>query len=335
MHSKDICKSGDRYGRLTIVSRNFEYEDLKVKNGQQRRPWYNCKCDCGNVCVVNGYNLTREITRSCGCMKWESKPQKLAGNDDLTGRVFGSLVVLGRDGHAKFGGGVHTKWMCRCERCGEVKSIRGSDLRLTHKVDCGCGMAERISDKRTEDLTGQIFGYLKVVRRDMSVGYKCGQHAKWICECGLCGKTESVDSNSLKSWKIMCGDCCGNSIGEKVISNLLVDNGITFEHDKTYLGCKNDKTGRGLRFDFIVNHNPVYIIEYDGSHHFKSAGKWDEHGDLDERKRKDAIKNHWCNANNIQLIRIPYTALPNLTIEDLQVETSKYLINNNGNLKES
>lgn len=127
----------------------------------------------------------------------------------------------------------------------------------------------------------------------------------------------------------MCGRCCKNSTGERVISDILSNNGIKFLHDKPYLDCKNDQTGFKLRFNFIVQHNPTYLIEYDGSHHFKPAGKWDNNSDLDERQRKDAIKNEWCRKNNIPLIRIPYTVLASLTVDDLRLETSKYLINNN------
>jgi len=38
------------------------------------------------------------------------------------------------------------------------------------------------------------------------------------------------------------------------------------------------------------------------------------------------IKNQWCKNNNIPLIRIPYTHLQNLCLEDLQLETSKFII---------
>ena len=39
----------------------------------------------------------------------------------------------------------------------------------------------------------------------------------------------------------------------------------------------------------------------------------------------DEIKNNWCIKNNIPLIRIPYTHLNNIKIEDLLLETSQYI----------
>jgi len=38
------------------------------------------------------------------------------------------------------------------------------------------------------------------------------------------------------------------------------------------------------------------------------------------------IKNQWCKENNIPLIRIPYTHLQDLCLEDLQLETSQFII---------
>ena len=46
-----------------------------------------------------------------------------------------------------------------------------------------------------------------------------------------------------------------------------------------------------------------------------------------ERQEHDKLKNEWCKENNIPLIRIPYTHLKDLCIEDLQLETTTFLIN--------
>lgn len=60
---KDL--TGKRFGRL-IVIRLLE----ERRNG---RTAYSCKCDCGNVVVVDGNNLisNSHSTRSCGCYKNE------------------------------------------------------------------------------------------------------------------------------------------------------------------------------------------------------------------------------------------------------------------------
>jgi hypothetical protein len=53
---------------------------------------------------------------------------------DLTGRRFGRLVVLRREG--RYPGGA-TTWSCRCD-CGTVKTIARGNLIKGNTVSCGC-----------------------------------------------------------------------------------------------------------------------------------------------------------------------------------------------------
>lgn len=43
-------------------------------------------------------------------------------------------------------------------------------------------------------------------------------------------------------------------------------------------------------------------------------------------QKYDELKNEWCKNNNIALIRIPYTHLNRITIEDLKIETSNFIL---------
>ena len=40
----------------------------------------------------------------------------------------------------------------------------------------------------------------------------------------------------------------------------------------------------------------------------------------------DSYKNNWCKENNIPIIRIPYTYQEKITIEDLLLESSNFLL---------
>jgi len=51
---KGKVEIGMRFGKLTVIDRNYE-----------TRKWV-CKCDCGNITEVNGSNLIRGLTTSCG-----------------------------------------------------------------------------------------------------------------------------------------------------------------------------------------------------------------------------------------------------------------------------
>ena len=79
-----------------------------------------------------------------------------------------------------------------------------------------------------------------------------------------------------------------------------------------------------MRFDFYINEDN-YIIEYDGEQHFKDTNGFFK-TTLEEIQKRDIFKNQWCKENNIPLIRIPYTRYDDLCIEDLLLETSKYVV---------
>ena len=53
---------------------------------------------------------------------------------------------------------------------------------------------------------------------------------------------------------------------------------------------------------------------------------WNNKENFLKTQERDALKNQWCKDNNIPLIRIPYTHLNNLKIEDLLLETSEYIV---------
>lgn len=249
---------------------------------------------------------------------------------DLTGCSYGALKVIGRDSSAQSGCGKHAKWICRCELCGRIISIKGSDLRSGRATDCGCKFREKCGRAHLVDRVGDTYGFLTVIRRDLTNGVKSGMHAKWICRCNLCGAEESVAANLISEFgKDRCHNCMKKSIGESRIADILDANDIQYVRDKKYLSCKNDKTNYALRFDFRIFNNEnecLYFIEYDGQQHFQPAPMWDNNGDLEERQRRDEFKNEWCLQNGFPLIRIPYTHLSALNIDDLRLESTRYRV---------
>ena len=56
-----VCKSGDKFGRLTLLH-SF------VENG--RRKWL-CRCNCGNEKIILQQSLPGGNTKSCGCLRVE------------------------------------------------------------------------------------------------------------------------------------------------------------------------------------------------------------------------------------------------------------------------
>ena len=66
---KLIDLTGKRFGRLVVVRR---VSDHIKPNGKKLVMW-ECKCDCGNVKEILGSNLTRGLTKSCGCLGYENR----------------------------------------------------------------------------------------------------------------------------------------------------------------------------------------------------------------------------------------------------------------------
>ena len=70
----------------------------------------------------------------------------------------------------------------------------------------------------------------------------------------------------------------------------------------------------------------LYLIEYDGIQHFKPGMFNGTEEDFVNTQIRDKQKNEYCKENGIPLIRIPYTYLDKLTIEDLILEKSQFKI---------
>lgn len=119
-----------------------------------------------------------------------------------------------------------------------------------------------------------------------------------------------------------CG-CLNQSHGELKIQQILKNNNIPYEMEKTFLSCVFEDSQQLARFDFYVNQS--YIIEFDGEQHFTYDNRgWNTKEHFMRLRAHDTYKNHWCKDNNIPIIRIPYTHLDNLELSDLLLETSPF-----------
>lgn len=123
--------------------------------------------------------------------------------EDLTGKKFGRLTVLGRaaDRYDK-DGKVKRYWLCECD-CGTQKEVRERALKEGTTKSCGCLQKEKLKitqKNNVKDLTGQKFGHLTPKYYDPNYINKNGKiHPVWWCECD-CGNPEliPVSSNNLK-----------------------------------------------------------------------------------------------------------------------------------------
>lgn len=237
---------------------------------------------------------------------------------NLIGQTYNKLTVIEETQKRDSSGCII--WKCQCE-CGNITFASSNALRSNHKKSCGClnkEQAQQLGWNNLNDLTGQKFGRLLVLHRVK--GKTDNSHrVYWQCQCD-CGNSYIANGHSLKNGTLQsCG--CLKSKGEEKIGLLLKKAKISYEKEKIF----NDF--RPYRFDFYINNS--YIIEYDGKQHFQDYSWGREHHSLQEIQERDMLKNNYCFNKNIPIIRIPYTHYDDLIIDDLMLETSKFIVKEN------
>ena len=215
----------------------------------------------------------------------------------LIGKTFGRLTVIERDLSKPIGHGYDSFWICECE-CGNIKSIRRSNLTRGKSLSCGCLRSELVTKKNTKDITGQHFGDLTALHNT----YFLSPHRSylWECEC-QCGNHIFVPLEVLtQNDKLNCGCKNVRSKGELEYKKYLDSHNIEYKEQYKFDDCRDKMP---LPFDFAIFENGqlVRLVEIDGEQH-RGYGLYAN----DLVSSHDKIKNDYCVSHNIELIRIPY-----------------------------
>lgn len=242
----------------------------------------------------------------------------------LIGKQFNKLKVIERvenDIH----GNAQWKCICTCENPLKEYIIATTNSLNRGKVQsCGCYQRERTSQVSKIDITGKTVGNFTALE---PTGNSRSGGVEWRCRCNLCGnenylmRTSSFNANIFKH----CGCQTCYSKGAEKIQSILDNNQIKYCLEKSFDDLRFQETNKKARFDFWVQDS--YIIEYDGIQHFKAGtGTWDSPEKVAATQHRDEIKNKYCFNHNIPIIRIPYTHMDKITLEDLLPETSQFLL---------
>jgi phage host-nuclease inhibitor protein Gam len=139
-------------------------------------------------------------------------------------------------------------------------------------------------------------------------------------KCNQCDYACSENSDLKKHIKTCTGEL-KISGGELAVRKVLELLDIEYKTEVSAIPNLN------LRFDFeIYINNETRYIEYDGQQHFmpvRFGGMSKEAAELNfiAAQERDNIKNDWCKANGLKLLRIPYTEFENIfTIIKIWVE---------------
>lgn len=215
---------------------------------------------------------------------------------DLTGKTFGRLKVLKRDDSIKSPRGVY--WICECE-CKNICSICGVELRNGKTKSCGC-LSKETRHKKRIDISGQTFNYLTVLNYDEEKSSLLKQ-TYWKCKCLLCGNIKSIKGSHLKEGSIKSCGCLKSSF-ELQITQILIDNNISFKKEFSFPDLKGEK--RLLFFDFAIfgNNELKYLIEYQGEQHYQSVPYYGGEEAFLKRQKYDKLKQEYCLKHNYPLI---------------------------------
>ena len=164
-------------------------------------------------CKVCGTEIERRNALYCSPMCLTKKPPI----EDLTGMVFGEYVVKGYYGWHDY----REYWNCQC-KCDKktINKVAKRHLVSGRAKSCGCLAIENANKARFQDLTGETFGYLTVIKRTempkhwskKGTAYNKSRHrTAYLCRCNHGGEGEPteviVEAAKLKSGRTSSCGC--------------------------------------------------------------------------------------------------------------------------------
>lgn len=132
--------TGKRFGRLVVTS--------YVGN----RKWL-CKCDCGNVNIVNAQNLKRGWIKSCGCWRIEKRQNSKIKREKLSCLSKDDVILKCLEkGVIKVNSDTGEIFSCRNSdgrNLRELKKLKGSNLNgyIVHTIGY-CGRRVQVKEHR-------------------------------------------------------------------------------------------------------------------------------------------------------------------------------------------
>ena len=281
---------------IGCISDDFFVESINdARSATKRTAYFNCRCCfCGRYKILFASQIRTHSRTKCSCRVYRN----------MLGTRVGNVDIIDYDEITKL-------FLVRC-RCGREFNRRKSEI---YRVWCGtdCTFKKQHSPKLI-DIIGNRYGKLVVLSELDKQTFLCS------CDCGNMFKTSK--RALLQNISTHCGCSRPISKGENKVRELLTTNNINFICEYYFQDLKFIDTNRCPKFDFYL---PDFncIIEFDGRQHFEINSFFDI---KDEIKDRDRVKTQYCLDNNIKLIRIPYTHLRKLELDDLLPKTSKFVI---------
>lgn len=197
------------------VGRAQDFSNQKINNWtilyrtvDPNRPMWVGKCNCGN------FGKLRASKWSQQCEECQHKNAQ----KNYEGQRFHKLIVL-NEREVRNG---KTYLKCKCD-CGNETWVSNGNLTSGEVKSCGC--LSKQCNRELEDLTGQVFNDLTVIKFAFS---KNGMRY-WQCKC-ICGKDKDVSTRDLKRGSVKSCGCRkylqinpGDRFGKLVVLNKITN----------------------------------------------------------------------------------------------------------------
>lgn len=116
---------GQKCGRLTVISR---------AENKDKRAYWNCLCECGNIKIVEGKRLRTGHTQSCGCIRKETISKQGINNRHNEEYIKQKLLEKGFELLSPYQG-ILKSAKHRCLKCNHI-FIRQIQSSLYHTSGC-------------------------------------------------------------------------------------------------------------------------------------------------------------------------------------------------------
>lgn len=196
--------------------------------------------------------------------------------------------------------------------CGHVWDIRPNNFLKGKRCPKCAGCLEKDTNIFKEEVFSKVKDEYTVLGEYITARIKIKMRHN------TCGNKYNVTPDGFLNKNTRCPKC-NEPHGERHIRNLLESLNIEYEHEKKFPDLKYQ---RQLRIDFYIPSLNL-AIEYDGMQHFELtdfSNKMTEEEKIKQFKiiqKRDKVKNDYCKAKGIGLIRFNYKQTQDEIIEIL------------------
>ena len=196
---KQWCLDNDRQDlldRWDYEKTGFKPEDITYSSNKD----VFFKCPEGihesakrKVFRVTGKNTDQRDFKCLECLNGHAQ-----NFEDLTGKVFGELIVLELDNkrnHSKTNDNNQTYWLCKCS-CGSTISTYGAALKRGDQKTCGNRTIHK-SGENASNWKGGITSELILQRNNILYdSWRNSVYKKDWFTCQCCGKSKNIEKNA-------------------------------------------------------------------------------------------------------------------------------------------